>query len=170
MVKRQAKENKSKEDEEWQTTDNINAGTVTLSDSQLLTKNKLKTLTNWSDRNEIKDETLEYDEDEDIEEEDYEKDDELIAEAMEMPHVRKRRSARSIHPSLGQSPLAVTFAANYDETKNKGWVKPQFSSIVYRATVRFNIFMLFNEKMKSYWKNFFYSRIFKKHFSCFYCS
>ncbi|XP_012281438.1 major facilitator superfamily domain-containing protein 6 [Orussus abietinus] len=45
---------------------------------------------------------------------------------------RSRRSAKMPHPSAGQSPLAVTYAANYNEKEHKGWVKPLFSSIVYR--------------------------------------
>ncbi|KAI4488195.1 hypothetical protein M0804_005043 [Polistes exclamans] len=42
------------------------------------------------------------------------------------------RNKRNVRTSAGQSPLAVTYAANYDEKENKGWVKPLFSSIVYR--------------------------------------
>ncbi|KAG7190592.1 hypothetical protein KM043_006682 [Ampulex compressa] len=53
-------------------------------------------------------------------------------EEANVPLVRNRRSIRMPHLSAGQSPLAVTYAANYDEKENKGWVKPLFSSIVYR--------------------------------------
>ncbi|KAL2723687.1 major facilitator superfamily domain-containing protein 6-like isoform X1 [Vespula maculifrons] len=42
------------------------------------------------------------------------------------------RNKRNVRSSAGQSPLAVTYAANYNEKENKGWVKPLFSSIVYR--------------------------------------
>ncbi|XP_054015731.1 major facilitator superfamily domain-containing protein 6 isoform X2 [Hylaeus anthracinus] len=44
--------------------------------------------------------------------------------------VRVRRYARV--PHSGQSPHTVAYAANYNEQQNKGWVKPLFSSIVYR--------------------------------------
>ncbi|XP_066598677.1 major facilitator superfamily domain-containing protein 6 isoform X2 [Prorops nasuta] len=45
---------------------------------------------------------------------------------------RRRRSLRIPLASAGQSPLSVSYAANYNEKENKGWVKPLFSSIVYR--------------------------------------
>ncbi|KAL0126821.1 hypothetical protein PUN28_005292 [Cardiocondyla obscurior] len=51
------------------------------------------------------------------------------------PVVRTRRSIRMFHGPLGPnqlSPLSVTYAANYNEKENKEWVKPLFSSIVYR--------------------------------------
>ncbi|KOC63661.1 Major facilitator superfamily domain-containing protein 6 [Habropoda laboriosa] len=37
-------------------------------------------------------------------------------------------------PHSGQSPHSVSYAANYNEKENRGWVKPLFSSIVYRQT------------------------------------
>ncbi|CAK9807696.1 Major facilitator superfamily domain-containing protein 6 [Anthophora quadrimaculata] len=37
-------------------------------------------------------------------------------------------------PHYSQSPHTVSYAANYNEKENKGWVKPLFSSIVYRQT------------------------------------
>ncbi|CAL7938395.1 unnamed protein product [Xylocopa violacea] len=49
---------------------------------------------------------------------------------VEEPLVRSKRYVRV--PHSGQSPHAVTYAANYNEEENKGWVKPLFSSIVYR--------------------------------------
>lgn len=57
---------------------------------------------------------------------------------VDTPLARSRRSIRMLHGSIGQnqlSPLSVTYAANYDEKENKGWVKPLFSSIVYRLPV-----------------------------------
>ncbi|XP_048516352.1 major facilitator superfamily domain-containing protein 6 isoform X3 [Athalia rosae] len=47
------------------------------------------------------------------------------------PKVRNRRAAKGL-VSAGQSPLAVNNAANYKEPEHKQWVKPMFSSIVYR--------------------------------------
>jgi len=56
--------------------------------------------------------------------------------SVRMPLMRNRRAIRMLHGSIGKlSPLSVTDAANYDEQKNKGWVKPLFSSIVYRLPV-----------------------------------
>ena len=46
---------------------------------------------------------------------------------------RARRSTK--FSSVGQSPLSVSYAANYEEKEHKGWVKPIFSSIVYRLPV-----------------------------------
>jgi len=56
---------------------------------------------------------------------------------VDMSLVRNRRSIRMLHSPTGPnlSPLSVTYAANYDEKKNKEWVKPLFSSIVYRLPV-----------------------------------
>ncbi|XP_020288073.1 major facilitator superfamily domain-containing protein 6 isoform X2 [Pseudomyrmex gracilis] len=48
------------------------------------------------------------------------------------PLFRNRRSVRMYHVGSQLSPLSVTYAANYNEEHNKGWVKPLFSSIVYR--------------------------------------
>ncbi|XP_023247454.1 major facilitator superfamily domain-containing protein 6 isoform X2 [Copidosoma floridanum] len=45
---------------------------------------------------------------------------------------RQRRQIRNFQYPTGQSPLSVTFAANYKGNKHKEWVKPQFSSIVYK--------------------------------------
>lgn len=53
---------------------------------------------------------------------------------MEPPLVRSKRYVRI--PHSGQSPHAVSYALNYNEQENKGWVKPLFSSIVYRLPVR----------------------------------
>lgn len=56
-------------------------------------------------------------------------------EASEEVHVRQRRNAKLPYPSSALSPLPVTYAINYNEKENKGWVKPLFSSIVYRLSV-----------------------------------
>lgn len=53
----------------------------------------------------------------------------------EVPLVRMKRYVRV--PHSGQSPHSVSYAANYNEEENKGWVKPLFSSIVYRLPVEF---------------------------------
>lgn len=62
---------------------------------------------------------------------------------MDMPLMRSRRSIRTLHgPLFGQnqlSPLSITYAANYNEKENKGWVKPLFSSIVYRLPVSYKL-------------------------------
>lgn len=55
-------------------------------------------------------------------------------EEMEPPLVRTKRYVRI--PHSGQSPHTVSYAANYNEQENKGWVKPLFSSIVYRLPAR----------------------------------
>ena len=49
------------------------------------------------------------------------------------------RQTRSYHPNsmIGQSPLNVKFASNYDERHHSGLVSPLFSSIVYRTEVLF---------------------------------
>ncbi|XP_031825774.1 major facilitator superfamily domain-containing protein 6 jef isoform X2 [Nomia melanderi] len=71
--------------------------------------------------------TLMEDEEEDeVNDDDIEEDEEDV----EMPLVRTRRYIRI--PHSGQSPHNVGYAANYDANENKGWVKPLFSSIVYR--------------------------------------
>ncbi|XP_076632024.1 major facilitator superfamily domain-containing protein 6 jef isoform X2 [Colletes latitarsis] len=51
-------------------------------------------------------------------------------ENIEVPLLRTRRYVRV--PHSGQSPHTVSYAANYNERENKEWVKPLFSSIVYR--------------------------------------
>ena len=47
------------------------------------------------------------------------------------------RNTRSYHQTIrvGQSPLNVKFASNYDERQHSGLVSPLFSSIVYRTEV-----------------------------------
>ncbi|XP_014478454.1 PREDICTED: major facilitator superfamily domain-containing protein 6 isoform X2 [Dinoponera quadriceps] len=45
---------------------------------------------------------------------------------------RSRRNAIHGSGELPLSPLSVTYATNYNSEENKGWVKPIFSSIVYR--------------------------------------
>lgn len=58
-------------------------------------------------------------------------------EEMDISLTRSRRSIRTFH-GFGPnqlSPLSVTYAANYNEKENKEWVKPLFSSIVYRLPV-----------------------------------
>lgn len=50
---------------------------------------------------------------------------------------RNRRNAKVVnHGEYLLSPLSVVYAENYDPNDNKGWVKPIFSSIVYRLPVR----------------------------------
>ncbi|KZC12453.1 Major facilitator superfamily domain-containing protein 6 [Dufourea novaeangliae] len=66
-----------------------------------------------------------------------EQENELNDDAAEMnqeyvPLVRTRRYIRL--PHSGQSPHTVSYAANYNERENKGWVKPLFSFIVYRLS------------------------------------
>lgn len=60
----------------------------------------------------------------------------MFAEEEPQP-AKTRRSGNSRRARIpaGQSPLAVTDAANYNEAENKYWVKPLFSSIVYRLPV-----------------------------------
>jgi len=57
----------------------------------------------------------------------------------DVPLTRSRRSIRTFYNPIGSqlSPLSVTYAANYNEKENKGWVKPLFSSIVYRLPVSY---------------------------------
>lgn len=52
---------------------------------------------------------------------------------VQMPLVRTKRYV--IVPHSGKSPHSVSNAANYNEEENKGWVKPLYSSIVYRLPV-----------------------------------
>ncbi|XP_015590380.1 major facilitator superfamily domain-containing protein 6 isoform X2 [Cephus cinctus] len=47
-------------------------------------------------------------------------------------HTRSRRSVKCSCASMKKSPCPVTYAFNYNEKENSGWVKPRFSSIVYR--------------------------------------
>lgn len=64
---------------------------------------------------------------------------------MDVPLTRNRRSIRAFHSPLGPnqlSPLSVTYAANYNEKENKEWVKPLFSSIVYRLGVNHKLILL----------------------------
>ncbi|XP_017889628.1 major facilitator superfamily domain-containing protein 6 isoform X2 [Ceratina calcarata] len=51
-------------------------------------------------------------------------------EIIDMPLIRTKRYVRV--PHSGVSPHSVSYAANYNEKENRGWVKPLFSSIVYR--------------------------------------
>ncbi|KAH0555488.1 major facilitator superfamily domain-containing protein 6 isoform X2 [Cotesia glomerata] len=71
-------------------------------------------------------------EEEEQEDDDDELDEDSDEEEVDVPLIRRRRSLRFPHLPLGRSPLPVNFAVNYDEKENKDWVKPQFSSIVYR--------------------------------------
>lgn len=70
-------------------------------------------------------------------------DEEETRRSMDMPLMRNRRSVRMLHSSMfGQnqlSPLSITYAKNYNEKENKGWVKPLFSSIVYRLPVSYKL-------------------------------
>ncbi|XP_033344660.1 major facilitator superfamily domain-containing protein 6 isoform X2 [Bombus vosnesenskii] len=64
------------------------------------------------------------------EEEEANENDENNDEDVQMPLVRTKRYVNV--PHSGKSPHSVSNAANYNEEENKGWVKPLYSSIVYR--------------------------------------
>ncbi|XP_068978746.1 major facilitator superfamily domain-containing protein 6 isoform X2 [Bombus flavifrons] len=68
--------------------------------------------------------------DEEEEEEEANENDENNDEDVQMPLVRTKRYVNV--PHSGKSPHSVSNAANYNEEENKGWVKPLYSSIVYR--------------------------------------
>ncbi|XP_043600219.1 major facilitator superfamily domain-containing protein 6 isoform X2 [Bombus pyrosoma] len=68
--------------------------------------------------------------DEEEEEEEANENDENDDEDVQMPLVRTKRYVNV--PHSGKSPHSVSNAANYNEEENKGWVKPLYSSIVYR--------------------------------------
>lgn len=87
----------------------------------------------------------EIEEEEQEDDDDDELDEDSDEEEVDVPLIRRRRSLRFPHLPLGRSPLPVNFAVNYDEKENKDWVKPQFSSIVYRLPVSINNFGLFND-------------------------
>ncbi|CAG5075334.1 Similar to MFSD6: Major facilitator superfamily domain-containing protein 6 (Homo sapiens) [Cotesia congregata] len=74
----------------------------------------------------------EIEEEEQEDDDDDELDEDSDEEEVDVPLIRRRRSIRFPHLPLGRSPLPVNFAVNYEEKENKDWVKPQFSSIVYR--------------------------------------
>ncbi|KAG8040362.1 hypothetical protein G9C98_000933 [Cotesia typhae] len=74
----------------------------------------------------------EIEEEEQEDDDDDELDEDSDEEEVDVPLIRRRRSLRFPHLPLGRSPLPINFAVNYDEKENKDWVKPQFSSIVYR--------------------------------------
>ncbi|XP_033341634.1 major facilitator superfamily domain-containing protein 6 jef isoform X1 [Megalopta genalis] len=75
-------------------------------------------------------------------EEEDEVNDDKDEEDVEVPVARTKRSANTLNrskryarmPHSRQNPHTVADAANYDATENKGWVKPVFSSIVYRLS------------------------------------
>jgi len=47
----------------------------------------------------------------------------------------RRRTKRAIpKPLPGTTPLRLNYAINYDETKNKDWVSPSFSSDVFKKS------------------------------------
>lgn len=71
--------------------------------------------------------------DEEEEEEEANENDENNDEDVQMPLVRTKRYVNV--PHSGKSPHSVSNAANYNEEENKGWVKPLYSSIVYRLPV-----------------------------------
>lgn len=53
--------------------------------------------------------------------------------------VRAKRNARlPLQYSGGRSPLPVTYCVNYNQQEHADWVKPLFSSIVYRLSVTWN--------------------------------
>ena len=49
-------------------------------------------------------------------------------------YTRVARAAKPLSLS-GQSPVSVDYANNFDAKKNKGWVSPEYSSIVYKIEV-----------------------------------
>lgn len=57
------------------------------------------------------------------------------AENDEEISVRQVRSAKIQNFQVGQSPLNIDFASNYNEKEQNDWVSPIFSSIVYRTQV-----------------------------------
>ncbi|XP_063979164.1 major facilitator superfamily domain-containing protein 6 isoform X2 [Diachasmimorpha longicaudata] len=70
-------------------------------------------------------------EQDDIEIEEFE--DDADVEEVDVPLIRKRRSMKFVYPNHhGKSPVSVRNAKNYDPKENSDWVKPAFSSIVYR--------------------------------------
>lgn len=136
MVKREVSENGSEVDDDWESREILKTAKVSFPDSELLVADEMRRLRNWDDRNDIRDEVLEDEEDEDEEDaDDADEEDERREEAAAMPLVRRRRSTRSYDAYLGPSPLSVSYASNYDPALNKDWVKPRYSSIVYRSPV-----------------------------------
>lgn len=69
-----------------------------------------------------------------IEIDDEEEDDEDNAD---FSLIRSHRSIRTFHEQNQLSPMSVIYAKNYDKKEHKGWVKPLFSSIVYRLPVSY---------------------------------
>ncbi|KAJ8683655.1 hypothetical protein QAD02_019447 [Eretmocerus hayati] len=54
-------------------------------------------------------------------------------EDVNRPYKRIRRAIRRLPPGPGEkSPVSVAYAENYNPVENRNWVKPKFSSIVYR--------------------------------------
>lgn len=49
-------------------------------------------------------------------------------------YTRVTRAAKPLSVT-GQSPVSVEYANNYDPKKHKGWVSPEYSSIVYKIGV-----------------------------------
>lgn len=69
----------------------------------------------------------------DIEVEEFE--DDADVEEVDAPLIRKRRSMKFVYQSHGKSPISVKNARNYNPKENSDWVKPAFSTIVYRLGV-----------------------------------
>ncbi|KAJ1526219.1 hypothetical protein ONE63_009377 [Megalurothrips usitatus] len=64
-----------------------------------------------------------------------EADEEALLQSPHLGEVRSARVARAVPNFLGgTSPHDVEFASNYDAVKNKNWVTPRFSSIVYKIS------------------------------------
>ncbi|KAK0158487.1 hypothetical protein PV328_009484 [Microctonus aethiopoides] len=119
MVKRDVNGNNDDDDDDFFTGNNDSENEETYESDNLmkLGKNKFIKMPLVNEVEEIEEDESDEDTDE---------------EEIDVPLVRKRRSVRVAHLPLGRSPLPVTFADNYNPETNKDWVKPQFSSIVYR--------------------------------------
>lgn len=90
---------------------------------------KNKNILAYENYKDIKDQTIFFNEENNIFKQNvvgYAMDDEDIS-------IRTRRSTKQA--SAGQSPVSVSYAINYKEKEHRGWVKPVFSSIVYRLPV-----------------------------------
>lgn len=95
-------------------------------------KSEFKAQQQWSTMRSLRKVSLLHEEEEEEEEELHRHAE--VEQNVEVPVVRTKRYVRMHHS--GQSPHTVVYAVNYDERENKGWVKPLFSSIVYRLPVQ----------------------------------
>lgn len=86
-----------------------------------------KKLTLWEEEND----TVRFDDDDEEEDE--------RSTSMFLTRTRRNAKIPGHIEEYPLSPVSVTNAANYDEKENNGWVKPIFSSIVYRLPVSLRI-------------------------------